>query len=203
MKSKSKAVPKVPKKARSVAEGQEVEKNMKKKSESGQSKSEREKLKQELQMENIDNDFFLYEDEYDKVYFMEKLKEHGYNITSQRSSILDVLFSNIKYVMSVEDIAKEVQKLESYANLTTVYRNLEVFENIGIVHRTVFDDNMSYYKICFKSHHHHHFICTNCHRIADMEYCPMGDVEKIAKKNHFDIQYHNFEVFGICERCQQ
>lgn len=144
-----------------------------------------------------------HDGEFNKAFFMEKLKESGYNITSQRSSILDVLFKNIKYVMSVEDIAKEVQKLEKYANLTTVYRNLEVFENIGIVHRMVFDNNMSYYKICFKANHHHHFICTNCYKISDMEYCPMDEVNEIAKKVGFDIKYHNFEVFGVCKKCQK
>lgn len=137
----------------------------------------------------------------DKNEIIETLKDAGYNITNQRKVIIDVLMDNFAYVLSVESISKKVKKVEGLANLTTVYRNLEVFENLGIVHKIMFEDNMSYYKICFSDHHHHHLICNRCHKIQDMHYCPEKELKEIAKSFDFEIKDHKIEIFGICKNC--
>jgi Fur family zinc uptake transcriptional regulator len=48
--------------------------------------------------------------------------------------------------------------------------------------------------------HHHHLVCTRCERVQMLDHCPFDQVlQQLHGK--FQVNYHNFEVFGLCREC--
>lgn len=134
---------------------------------------------------------------------IDKLLKSKYALTNHREVILDILLENIDYVLNAEEIGNKVKQIEKTANMATVYRNIQIFEQVGIINKIFLDDKIAYYKICYDGLHHHHLICLNCHKMQDMMYCPDIEFSSIADKNNFLLKYHNIEVFGYCSICKE
>ena len=60
-----------------------------------------------------------------------KLRDQGYRITPQRQLVLRAV-EELQHA-TPEEILTEVQKTASGVNLSTVYRTLEVLEEVGLV----------------------------------------------------------------------
>ncbi len=130
------------------------------------------------------------------------LKKHHIKQTKGRTAILDVLCANSERLMSVEDIYQQVKSKENNINLTTVYRNLDIFDALGLVLKNISDDQVTYYKIsCDITHHHHHLICETCGKTEIIDHCPMQAIEQAVKDKNFTIKKHTFEIYGICNKC--
>lgn len=130
--------------------------------------------------------------------FREQLKLHGYKLTKQRQAILDVMQHNHDRLLSVEALNDE---LNQSMDLSTIYRNLEILDSCGLMHKVQQGDKALYKLICH-DHHHHHLICLQCGTTEVIDYCPIAELDKIAKQHKFQVQTHSLEVFGICQACQ-
>ncbi len=129
-----------------------------------------------------------------------KLKENKLKLTSQRKAIAIILQKNESKFISCEEIYDEISKKNTKLNLSTVYRTLESFFQIGILHKKI-TDGKSFYKLMCHDHHHHHLICRVCKKTIPFDYCPLDELSKIAKKYNFTIENHQIEVYGICSKC--
>ncbi|KUK08004.1 MAG: Fe2+/Zn2+ uptake regulation protein, partial [Caldanaerobacter subterraneus] len=69
--------------------------------------------------------------EFDKL--KEKLKEKGFKLTTQRRVILDVIMENKDKHLSSEEIYDLVKRKYPEIGLATVYRTLQLFEELGLV----------------------------------------------------------------------
>ncbi len=87
-------------------------------------------------------------------------------------------------------------------DLSTLYRNLELFVEAGIAEREIID-RVSHYRLKCSEDHHHHLICTGCNKVVHLDYCPIDDLSEIAKEHHYLLQEHRLEIFGLCEECQK
>lgn len=133
---------------------------------------------------------------------LDQLKINGYKLTSQRSYLIEILCRFQDRFLKVEDLYDLVKAVHQGVNLTTIYRNLEALEDIGVVHRTLFDNQTAYFKLTCHHHHHHHMICTTCGKMTVIDFCPLETLKKMAKQEHFVIEGHKLEVFGRCANCQ-
>jgi len=131
----------------------------------------------------------------------QKLKQHGYKITPQRNAILNVLQNSKNNLISVENILKETKTLYSKTNMSTVYRNLEMLENIALVHKLITEDGLSLYKLNCTDEHHHHIICKNCGKTDVINYCPMEHLKDETIKKSFKLTDHKLELYGYCKDC--
>lgn len=86
----------------------------------------------------------------------------------------------------------------------TVYRSVELFEKLGIVHRL----NIGFkYKIELSDiflEHHHHFYCTNCRNTYKLLPNPMLEtmIESISIKEGYSPRGHQLEINGLCPNCR-
>ncbi len=57
---------------------------------------------------------------------------------------------------------------------SSVYRNLAVLEEVGVVHRVAGGDEFARYELAedLTEHHHHHLICSSCGAVADFTVSP-------------------------------
>lgn len=135
---------------------------------------------------------------------VDQLKINGFKVTEPRLMMLEVLLENQDRFMSVDAIYLEVKARAPTVNVTTVYRNLEALESIGAIDRSLFDNQITYFKLTCHSHHHHHhhhMICTSCGHMTVIDFCPIDGLKRLAKQQRFVIEGHRLEVFGVCEQC--
>ncbi|KYH27983.1 MULTISPECIES: Fur family transcriptional regulator [Clostridium] len=133
----------------------------------------------------------------------EALKKKGYKLTRQRKSILEVLIENSGKLISVEDIYIQCKKKYSKTNLSTVYRNLEILKDIGMLHKTNFNGSSSSYEITYNQCHHHHLICKNCGKTETIDYCPLEAITPKINNNGFTVTDHRLEIYGYCSNCSK
>jgi len=86
------------------------------------------------------------------------LKEKGYRLTPQRVMVLDALHRVDRHI-SAEEIYSQVKNSYPYANISTVYRTLDLLKELGLITEIDLDDGRVRYHLAEKGHHHH-LVCT-------------------------------------------
>ncbi len=130
----------------------------------------------------------------------EKLKATGVRITPQRQAILEYLIESMSHP-TADEIYKALSDRFPNMSVATVYNNLRVFKDIGIVSELTFGDASSRYDANI-DHNHYHVICKSCGKIVDFEYPSLAEVEREAAiHTGFQVEDHRLEIYGICGDC--
>lgn len=130
-----------------------------------------------------------------------QLSEEGFKVTPQRKLLLEILFKSKKH-LSAEEIFEKVKTAQPNVAFGTIYRNLSMLAEMGIVRQLDFRDGRSRFEL--SEGHHHHLICLECGNAIDVPECPFsGIINVTASANNFQIKEHNFEVYGYCEGCSK
>lgn len=140
----------------------------------------------------------------DTTAFKDKLKREGYKLTTQRRAVLDVLIQRSGDHLSADEIFSYVKESFPEIGLATVYRTMQLFEEISIVNRLNFDDGCSRFELYVdkESHHHHHLICEKCNEVFEVENDYLDEIEKeIEKKYKFHVKNHKVTFYGNCQEC--
>lgn len=127
------------------------------------------------------------------------LKSAGYSLTAPRR----LVFAALQYdaPLSMQDL---YTRLHGKVNRTTVYRVIELFEELHIAQRVAKGWK---YKLELTDEfipHHHHFTCTRCHKtISFDEPAGLDDMlTAIASHNGFIPTSHTLEIEGLCATCR-
>lgn len=120
----------------------------------------------------------------------------NFKMTKPRKLILDTLKNESKPV-NAEMIFEKVNKS---INLSTIYRNLELFLFQNIVSRS-FLDNVAYYYIN-KTDHKHFMICLSCHDMLEIPCNHFENENLLGKHKDFQIVSHELTIYGYCSNCQ-
>jgi Fur family zinc uptake transcriptional regulator len=125
----------------------------------------------------------------------------GLRITEQRKTMAR-LFAEAPGYLTAKEVYEGLEAKHSGLSFDTVYRNLRVLEDLGVVEQFHFEDGIKFRIGCFSNnhnHHHHHLICISCDHIYPLDFCPMPYVKELP--NHFVVLKHKFEIFGNCNQC--
>lgn len=139
-------------------------------------------------------------------FIREKLKAADYKLTRQREQIIEVLAEHADEHLSAEDVHNFLLEKSSDGGLTTVYRTLDTFEKLGILHKIDFGDGRTRYEFrhSHEEHHHHHLICVTCGKVDEFKDTLLEELESSIKKLHkFKILDHQVKFFGYCRECQK
>src|SRR4051794_21073386 len=90
------------------------------------------------------------------------LKESGVRITPQRHAILEFLISAEMHP-TADEIYRALEDDFPNMSVATVYNNLRVFRNAGLVKELTYGDASS--RFDFVTHDHYHIICDDCGKI--------------------------------------
>lgn len=138
--------------------------------------------------------------------FKSILKENGYKLTTQRKSIIDVFLNNQSCHLSSEEVYDSVRDDYPEIGLATVYRTLQLLEQLNIVYKVNFDDGCSRYELNLDSddHQHHHLICVKCGKVQEVKLDLLENLElEIEKEENFKVVDHNVKFFGYCKNCEK
>ena len=112
--------------------------------------------------------------------------------------MLDIFVEKDKYI-NAKHIQQQLDQHYPGISFDTIYRNLHLFKDLGIIESTELDGEMKF-RIACTNHHHHHFICEQCGDTKIIEYCPIDEVKQFLP--NVDIHTHKLEIYGTCESCQ-
>lgn len=137
-------------------------------------------------------------------YIEEKLRCAGYKLTAQRLNIIKVIYKNKRH-MSADEIYNEVK--DKKIGLTTVYRNLMIFEEIEVV-RKISITNINYYELDIMSEYkvHIHAKCSKCNKIMDVNEVEVTEeylslIKNLKKKFKIAVESISVVVSESCESC--
>ena len=125
----------------------------------------------------------------------------GYRLTPQRLMVVEALHDAEKHV-SADEIFSRVREKYPYANISTVYRTLELLKQLGLVNEIALGDGRVRFHAAEKGHHHH-LVCQKCQAIIDLpesELTPLEDA--LSKKHRFKADFKHMAVFGLCSECR-
>ncbi len=134
-----------------------------------------------------------------------RLKDKGYKLTPQRRAILDTIIENQGEHLNTEEIYSLVREKCPEIGLATVYRTLQLLDDMSMISRLNIDDGCMRYELNTNDndHQHHHLICEVCNNIIEVELNMLEHLEEeIEKKYNFTIKDHKVKFFGICSECQ-
>lgn len=130
---------------------------------------------------------------------VQAMASRGMRITDQRKT-LSRLFADAEGYLTPKDVYAHMEKTYPGLSFDTVYRNLRIMNEMGILEQFVFEDGVKFRVHCQEHHHHHHLFCLSCERTVPIVYCPMERIEGVP--DNFRIVRHKFEVYGYCPDCQ-
>jgi Fur family peroxide stress response transcriptional regulator len=131
---------------------------------------------------------------------VEKLKTTGVRMTPPRQAILEYLLSSMSHP-TADEIYKALEKDFPNMSVATIYNNLRLFKEAGLVRELTYGDASSRFDANMSDHYH--IICRRCGKITDFKYPPLVEVEEeAAKKTGFRVDSHRMEVYGLCTDCQ-
>jgi Fur family transcriptional regulator, peroxide stress response regulator len=121
--------------------------------------------------------------------------------SKQREAILKLL-QNTRSHPTADRIYDEVRKDIPNISKGTVYRNLQVLAEDGVISVLHINGAKSRYEAIQESHYH--FRCEKCGRVSDIDMPVRLDLERQAAKTiGLRVSSHQLEFRGLCKECQQ
>jgi len=132
----------------------------------------------------------------------DELSHQGYRMTPQRLMIVSAIENSENHI-SAEDIYTQVVAKYPNVNVSTVYRTLELLEQLGLVTKTEMGIGRIMYHPIEKGHHHH-LICRNCGNIIDLDESALTTLkESLLRDYQFSAELRHLGILGLCANCKQ
>ncbi len=129
------------------------------------------------------------------------LRGRGYRLTPQRMMVVEALHGADKHV-SAEEIYAQVKAKYPYANISTVYRTLDLLKELGLVTEIALGDGCVRFHPAEKGHHHH-LVCQKCGKMIDLPESALAQLEAaLYDMYQFKADLKHMAVFGLCSQCQ-
>ena len=129
------------------------------------------------------------------------LKERGLRMTPQRQLILDAVAA-LRGHISADQVYQQVIRQFPDVNVTTVYRTLEVLEELGLMRHTHFHDGVAQYQRTDEAPHHH-LVCTVCDGDTELDLEILEPLaEELRRRYGFKSDLAHTAIVGVCRACQ-
>lgn len=120
--------------------------------------------------------------------------------TRQRQVILKELCSSCAHP-TAKGLYESVRKRLPRISLGTVYRNLELLTENGLIKKLEVGGAEA--RFDGDPEHHHHVRCVHCGRVEDAQEVPADMVlGEISTLNGFEIVGHRLDFIGTCPKCK-
>ena len=127
------------------------------------------------------------------------LRDRGYRLTPQRQLVLESV-GELGHA-TPEEIGAAVRRTADGVNISTVYRTLELLEELGLVRHTHLGHGAPTYSLA-TADDHVHLVCRDCGTVDEVDpELLSGLAERLAAERGFSVDVGHFAVFGRCREC--
>lgn len=132
-------------------------------------------------------------------FFRELLIARGYFVTKPRLRLFAILQQH--NTLTIRELIARLPQQDP----ATVYRNIKVFEELGIISRLQLGWQSKLELSDKFEHHHHHFSCINCGKVIVLEKNPIleREIEQLSNRQSFKPLDHQLEIRGLCSDCNK
>jgi Fur family transcriptional regulator, ferric uptake regulator len=128
------------------------------------------------------------------------LRASGYRVTPQRQLVLEAV-SRLEHA-TPEEIFADVQKTARGVNVSTVYRTLELLEQLGLVTHTHLFHGAPRYHLATEAQHVH-LVCHRCGQIIEVDKGTVRPlVTALEEAEGFQTDVGHLTIFGLCAGCR-
>jgi Fur family ferric uptake transcriptional regulator len=132
----------------------------------------------------------------------EIIRRNGHRLTPQRLLVIEALHNADKHI-SAEEIYAQLHNRYPYANISTVYRTLELLKEIKLVTETDFGEGRVRYHVAEKGHHHH-LVCHSCGKVIDLKESVLHPLQgALLQEYGFDADLRHLAISGECKECRR
>jgi|SRR5918999_1214160 Fur family ferric uptake transcriptional regulator len=132
---------------------------------------------------------------------LQSLRLRGHRMTPQRRIIVEEIMRTAGHIAAGDVVQRVSQRLPG-TNPSTVYRTLDLLEELGIVSHAHFEEGPEYHH--FDDRDHLHLVCSRCGRSQSMQ---ASDAEPlrllIERQSGFSPDLTHFAISGLCARCKK
>lgn len=128
------------------------------------------------------------------------IKQQGRRMTPQRQLILSALGSFRGHV-TAEEVYQKVSSQFPQVNVSTIYRTLELLEDLGLVTHTHFDNGITQYHLT-SAGVHQHLVCQSCSSEQELGLEILEPLARELRNTYgFAADLAHFAIVGLCRDC--
>lgn len=132
-------------------------------------------------------------------FLAEALRARGLRLTAQREFVLKAV-RDLGHA-TPEQVHGAVRKVAAGVNITTVYRTLELLEDLGMVtHTHLSHGSPTYHAVT--DDQHVHLVCRMCGAVDEVDTDLLGPLAgTLERERGFIVDIGHLALFGVCDRC--
>ena len=133
--------------------------------------------------------------------WQQRLRESGHRLTPQRELVLAAV-ERLGHA-TPDEVYAEVREHSAAINLSTVYRTLELLDDLGLIRHAHLTDRAPTYHAA-TGHEHAHLVCRGCRAVISVgEDEVAAALGPLADRFGFAPDYGHLSVFGRCADCRR
>jgi Fur family ferric uptake transcriptional regulator len=141
----------------------------------------------------------LAENSHDEA--LEALRARGKRITSQRSLLLEIIRQSDCH-LDADEIYRLARERDPRISLSTVYRNLNLLKDLGLVSQLHLDEEHHHYELRDDADHYH-LICSSCGRVIEFDSALVQRlVTQVRDEKDFVVERAHVDLTGTCAECR-
>jgi Fur family ferric uptake transcriptional regulator len=123
-------------------------------------------------------------------------------VTSQRRLLLSVMRDAEKH-LDAKELYRRVSERDPNISLATVYRNLRLFKEQGLINERHLGQAHCYYEMK-RLGEHQHLVCEACGQVIEFESPLLRKlVADVQRKNNFSVTKVELYLEGHCHKCKE
>ena len=131
----------------------------------------------------------------------EQLRARGYRVTPQRQLVLEAV-ARLGHA-TPEDVGAEVRQAARGVNISTIYRTLELLEQLGMVTHAHLGHGAPTYHLAVDADHVH-LVCRSCGKITEVSPDSVRPlVTALNEEQDFETDVGHLTVVGRCGQCRR
>lgn len=140
-------------------------------------------------------------DPQEKSQFLDYLRQQGMRVTRERLVLFDEIFDHHGHI-DAEDLLDGMQAKGVKISRATVYRNLDLMVECGLVRKYRLGRNRFLFEHVHRGQQHDHLVCEECGRVAEFVSPGIAALQtEICRAHGFVSNHHTLQILGLCEDC--
>lgn len=139
----------------------------------------------------------------EKEQFLRYLKGRGLRVTPERLAIFDEIYLQHGHI-DAEELLAALKASGHKVSRATVYRNLDVLVDCGLVRKQRLGRNRFLYEHLHAGQHHDHLVCDRCGRVVEFVSPGISALQSgICRAHGFSPDHHQLQILGLCNACAE